>query len=144
MRSPEQLEPDANQTRWSASAIYTRPLGDGGWWSATAAWGRRSSEGVSLDAVAVESAAQPWRNWTVFGRAERTENNELVTIGGHAGPAYTVSKASVGVIRDFPVADHVQIGLGALYSYNFIPAGLSAAYGGDQGGAMGFIRLKID
>ena len=139
--SPEQLEPDADQTRWSASAIYTAPLGDHGWWSTTAAWGRRSSDHVGLNAFAVESAAQPWRNWTLFGRAERTENNEL--LAGH-GPAFTVSKVSVGAIRDWHVADHVLLGLGGLYSFNFIPPGLDAAYGGNQSGAMAFVRLKID
>lgn len=39
VKSPEQLEPDEDQTKWSASAIYTVPFGDGGWWSTTAAWG---------------------------------------------------------------------------------------------------------
>lgn len=143
VRSPEQLEPDADQTRWSASAIYTRQFGDGGWWSTTAAWGRRTSEGVSLDAFILEGAVQPWRNWTLFGRAERTDNNELTTVGGHAGPVYTVAKVSAGVIRDFAVSDHVLVGVGALYSRNFAPDALSAAYGGAPSGAMAFLRLKL-
>src|SRR4029079_400891 len=32
VKSPEQLDPDENQTKWSASAIYTVPFGDAGWW----------------------------------------------------------------------------------------------------------------
>ena len=28
--SPEQLSPDEDQEKWSASAIYTRPIGEGG------------------------------------------------------------------------------------------------------------------
>src|SRR5690606_36616501 len=48
--SPEQLEPDEDQKRWSASAIRTVPLPGGGWWSTTAAWGRRSSGHEDLDA----------------------------------------------------------------------------------------------
>ena len=141
--SPEELEPDADQTRLSASAIYTVPLGDQGWWSTTLAWGRRTSEGTGLNAFAFESAAQPWRNWTFFGRAERTENNELVSVGGHHGPTFTVSKASIGVIRDWRISSNVLFGVGGLYSYNFIPPGLDSTYGGDQSGAMGFIRIKI-
>ena len=39
--SPEQLEPDENSTRFSASAIYTRQFGGNDWWSATLAWGNR-------------------------------------------------------------------------------------------------------
>lgn len=57
---------------------------------------------------------------------------------------YTVGKASLGAIRDFPVARHVKFGVGGLYARNFVPAGLDAAYGGDRSGAMGFVRLKVD
>ena len=80
--------------------------------------------------------------WTLFGRAERTENDELA--GGHHGPAYRVGKVSLGAIRDFRVAPHVRLGLGGLYAFNFVPSALRAAYGGNPEGAMAFIRLKVD
>jgi hypothetical protein len=139
--SPEQLDPGQDQTRWSASAIYTRPFGDGGWWSNTAAWGRRASEHDDLDAWALESAIKPNDRWTVFGRIERTENNELT---GVHGPTFTVAKASVGAVRDWKIAEHVKFGLGGLVSQNWVPDGLEAAYGGDPTGAMAFLRLKIE
>lgn len=141
--SPEQLEPEANQRRLSASAIYTVPLGERRWWSTTAAWGRRSSEGVDLDAWVLESAIKPTAAWTIFARAERTETNELTPALGHDGPVFTVAKASLGAVRDFRISDHVALGLGGLYAVNFIPSGLEAAYGGDPSGAMAFVRLKL-
>lgn len=141
VKSPEQLHPDEDQTKWSASAIYTRRLTYGGWWSTTAAWGRRSSEDGDLNAYVLESAVHPNTAWTVFGRAERTENNELT--GGH-GPVYVVAKASLGVVRDFHLSDHAVIGLGGLYALNFIPGGLKASYGGDPDGGMAFVRFKLD
>jgi hypothetical protein len=140
---PEQLEPDENSTRWSASAIYTRPVGAGGWWSTTLAWGRRSGEDAQYDALVLESAIG-LRDWTLFARAERTENNELVSVGGHHGPTFNVAKVSLGAIRDFRVAPNVRLGLGALYAMNFVPVPLEALYAGDPDGAMVFIRLKID
>jgi hypothetical protein len=140
--SPEQLAPDEDQTKYSASAIYTRALGDSRWWSTTLAWGRRSTDHDDLDAFFLESAFVPAEHWTVFGRAERTENNELIAIAGH-GPAYAVSKISIGAVRDFPLSAHVSLGLGALYALNFTPAALDKAYGGDPGGAMMFARLQI-
>ena len=76
LKSPEQLEPGVNQRRWSASASYTRPFANG-WWASTAAWGRKTIEGRSYDAVALESSYK-WDAWTMFGRAEWTQNNELV------------------------------------------------------------------
>ncbi len=138
-KSPEQLDPSVNQTRWSMSAIYTVPVGQGGWWSTTAAWGRRSDGVQDLDAWALESAIKPNPAWTVFSRLEQTQNNELV-----AGPTYTVAKASIGAIHDWSVSDHVKIGLGGLYAVNFIPSGLKSTYGDSPDGAMAFVRLKIE
>jgi hypothetical protein len=144
VKSPEQLEPDDNQTKWSASAIYNQPFGDGGWWSTTLAWGRRSSGHEDLDAYVAESAIKPNAAWTVFARAEHVENNELTSAGGHHGPAYSVGKVSLGIIRDFPLSPHVKLGLGGLYGVNFTPDALDGLYGGDPAGGMAFVRLKID
>ena len=140
---PEPLEPGENSTRWSASAIYTRPLGARGWWSTTLAWGRRSGEHEDFDALVLESAVG-LADWTLFGRAERVEQNELLPAAGHHGPAFDVGKVSLGLVRDFRLADHVRIGIGGLYAFNFVPASLEALYEGDPDGAMLFLRLKID
>jgi hypothetical protein len=141
--SPEELEADENQDRWSASAIYTRPF-DGGWWSSTLAWGRRTATGgPHLDAMALESAVSLHDRWTIFARTEHTENDELTFVGGRHGPVYKVGKASLGVIRDFDLTDHLKFGVGGLYAVNFIPNRLEAAYGGDPHGAMAFVRLKL-
>lgn len=141
VKSPEQLHPDEDETRYSASAIYTAPLGDGAWWSTTAALGRKDrSDGVTLDAQMIETAVRFTAPWTVFARAERTETDELGLPG--AAPE-TVSKASLGAIRDFRIHRNAVIGLGALYSKNWVPGALDGAYGGDPDGAMAFVRLKI-
>ena len=141
--SPEQLEPDEDQTRWSASAIYTVPVGEEGWWSTTAAWGRRTAGHENLDALVLESAVRLGRAWTVFSRAERTETNELTGAGGHHGPTYRVGKVSAGAVRDFQVAPHVSFGVGGLYAVNFVPGALKPLYGGERNGAMGFVRLRL-
>jgi hypothetical protein len=141
--SPEQLEPEENQTRWSASAMYTRRFGQDGWWSTTLAWGRRSAEHDQLDAFVLESAAG-FGPWTAFGRAERIETNELLQVGGHHGPVFNVGKVSIGGIHDFRLAPNVRLGFGALYALNFVPDQLEALYEGDPHGAMLFVRLKID
>ncbi len=150
--SPEQLSPAENLDRWSASAIYTRPVGhDGGFWAATLAWGRRTaiepngSRRPALDAFVLESTIHLDRRWTVFGRAERIDNDELLLPPGAVadGPAFTVGKVSFGSIRDFRVARHVAFGLGALVSRTLTPAPLDPSYGGDRTSAVGFVRLKL-
>ena len=144
--APEQLEPDEDETKWSASAIHTRRLGDDGWWSSTLAWGRKTNDhGESKDGWLLESAVHPNDRWTVFARAERIETDELVPgVGGGHGPLYTVGKASVGVVRDWRIAEHIRFGLGGLYAMNRVPTALEPLYGGDPDGAMLFVRLKID
>ena len=140
---PEQLEPDENETRWSASALHTRRLGDKGWWSTTFAWGRRTKAHADLDALVLESAVGLGR-WTLFGRAERIETDELTRVGGHHGPVYGVAKASLGAIRDFPLAPHFKLGLGGLAAFSFAPGDLEPLYGGDPKGGMLFLRLRVD
>ena len=143
LKSPEQLEPGEHQARWSASGIYTRQLGGDDWWSTTLSWGRRGHDGEHFDAFALESAVG-LKDWTLFGRAEYTENNELLSVGGTHGPAFDVGKVSLGAVRDFPIAEHVKFGVGALIAANFVPRQLEALYDGDPKGAMAFVRLKLE
>jgi hypothetical protein len=143
IESPEALEPDEDERRWSASAIYTVPVGEGGWWSTTAAWSlKRKSDGDELTAWALETALKPSRPWTLFARLESIETDELTPGGGH-GPVERVAKASIGAVRDWRVNDSVSIGLGALYTVNQVPGALEPSYGGDPDGAMVFARLRI-
>ena len=149
--SPEQLSPQVNERRWSASAIYTVPIGAAGYWSTTAIWAqRRAFDGAgqhspALNAWVLESAVHPDLRWTVYGRAERVDNDELLAAGdGQSSPPYTVGKVELGAIRDFRIASHVKFGLGAQAALNFVGRDLASSYGGDGWGGMGFIRLKID
>jgi hypothetical protein len=142
LESPEQLEPEVDEARWSASAIYNVPLADGGWWATTLILGARdSTESESQFAVALESAYAPDRNWTFFGRGEVIETGELG--GGGHGPIETVGKISLGVIRDFDLSENLRLGVGGLYSLNFVPDALEPSYGGDPNGAMVFLRLAV-
>ncbi len=147
LEEPEQLEPGVDQRRWSASGTYTRPMAKG-WWSTSLAWGRKGVESRNYDAFALESAIK-WNDWTLFGRGEITENNELFGLhdeeeDDHHGEALRVGKASLGLLREFAVAKNLKLGVGGLYAFNFVPDALEDAYGGDPDGAMGFIRLKLD
>ena len=68
---------------------------------------------------------RPNDRWTLFGRAERTDNNELLTPPSEVhGPTFTVGKVSFGVIRDFRVMAHLKLGIGALVSRSLTPDGL--------------------
>ena len=142
-RAPEQLEPEVNPRKLSASALYTVPFGADGQWSTTAAWGRRSSGGQDLDAFALESALRPNARWTIFARAEHIRTDELTFVGGRHGPVYGVGKVSLGAVRNWPISDHISLGFGALYARDFVAAGLNTAYGREPRGGMVFTRLRL-
>jgi hypothetical protein len=139
---PEQLEPDVDQDRWSASALWANEIAPGWKLAGTLAWGRKMAHGHKDDAVAAEASLKHG-GWTLFGRGEISENRELIDV--EDGPAYRVGKASIGAVRDFRIAEHWSLGAGGLFSVNFVPDALAPLYGGhNPTGAMGFIRLKLD
>jgi len=139
---PEQLEPGVDQKRWSASALWADEIAPGWKAAGTLAWGRKSSHGHNDDGIAAEASLKHSR-WTVFSRAEWTENRELTDV--EDGPAYRVGKVSLGAVRDFRIAEHFSLGAGGLLSLNFVPNGLTSPYGDEHPmGAMGFVRLKLN
>ena len=140
---PEQLEPGVNQKRLSASALYARQVAPGWKFAGTLAWGRKTVEHHNDDAYAAEASLRH-DAWTLFGRAEMTDNRELLA-GVENGPAYRVGKVSVGAVRDFRIADHLSLGAGGLFAVNLVPDSLAPLYGGSNPtGAMGFVRLKLN
>ena len=143
--SPEALEPEISPVKLSASAIYTAPLADAdGWWSMTAAFGRKSAHGQALDAYLLESALKPGPAWTLFAKAEQANNAELLSADDHHSGAYQVAKLSAGAIHDWPLSRHLKIGLGGLYSVSLVPSALKADYGERPSGTTVWVRLKLE
>jgi hypothetical protein len=139
---PEQLEPGVNQRRLSASLLWADDLAPGWKAAATLAWGRKMAQHHHDDAFAAEASVKH-AGWTVFGRAEMTDNRELNTADN--APADRVGKLSIGAVRDFRIGDHWSVGAGGLFAVNFVPDALAPSYGGhNPTGAMGFVRVKLD
>jgi hypothetical protein len=138
--SPEQLTPAINETRYTASATYFAPLGEDGSWAATLAFGRKlRTGGPAENAVLAEGEYKPAKAWTLFARAETVDTDELFPSGVLA----TAGELSLGVIRDWPLADHLSIGLGGLYAFDIVPSG-TPGYGAAPHGAMVFARLVAE
>ena len=142
LQSPEQLEPDRNEDRFTVSAIYTQPFGKDNVWSTTAAWGRKMMKpGDTLDAFILETAAIFQNKYTLFARAERAQENELLDLTPAA--IQTVNKLTVGGIYDFFRTDHAKFGIGGLMSFYGPPGDLRPLYG-DPTSAMAFVRFKVE
>ena len=79
LHSPEQLSPEVNEDRITASATYTQPFGQNNLWSTTFAWGRKMNHpGNTLDGFLLESELIFNRAYTLFMRAERVAEDELL------------------------------------------------------------------
>lgn len=140
IESPEQLEPEIDEKRLSGSATYAASIDAERWWSTTIAWGRKyPSEGDATNAVAIEAAYAPVREWLLFARAETVETHEL----GPTEEVFNVGKLSFGAIREFRVTEDVRLGLGALFAINAVADELEPSYGGSSDGTMIFLRLVV-
>lgn len=143
IKSPEELHPDADLDRTTASAIYHRALG-GASTQTTLAWGRNApSHGEATSAFLLESAIRLSRTHTFFARAERSDKNELFPDPDpRAEQKFHVGKLTLGYVYDLPRESHFRIGLGGLVSRYRLPNDLEPVYGNPTS-FMLFARLKI-
>jgi hypothetical protein len=146
LRQPEQLEPGVDTHRTTASATYNRPGTEGRNWQTTFAWGQNAkSSGHTLDALLVEAALSfgPTGRHTVFGRAERVQEDELIADGEPlAGRIFTVDKLSAGYVYDLLQRDGVRFGLGGVGSVAILPSALDPSYGKSPFSWMVFLRVR--
>ncbi len=143
VKSPEQLEPEVDQHRITASATYNRKIGQGNW-QTTLVWGRNINHpGNTSDALLLESALS-WHQHTFFGRAENVGKDELFPPGNRLyGHLFNVSKFSAGYIYDIPAGEHLMLGVGGLASVYGLPSALKPFYGSSPVSFMLFVRAML-
>ena len=141
--SPEQLQPDVNERRTTASASYNAPVGQ--WWQTTLAWGRNSaSAGHASAGWLLESAAQPVAGHTFFGRIERVAKDELFLPGtAFYDDSFTINKLSLGYIHDFMRLQSINFGVGGSFSVYRFPGALDEVYGAHPTSFMLFVRARL-
>lgn len=144
LKSPEQLTPNVNENRVTASGTYNLPF-DSNNWATTFAWGRKmNNPGHDLDGFLLESSVVLHDTHTFFARAERVGEDELFngdpTLDNQV---ITVNKLTVGYIRDFHVAEHVKFGVGGLVDRYAYPDKINSVYGADPTSFILFVRLKL-
>lgn len=138
--------------RFTASAIYHRPLGVAGIWATSLALGtNHARERVALGvldatsaAALLESSATFSERHTVFGRAE------FGGIPAHHLHAHefslqvvTIGKLQVGYVRHVPAVKGIQPGIGGSFSLSFLPSQLAPRYSGSTASGFGlFFSLQ--
>ena len=146
IKSPEELEPDIDVERVTASISYHYSWHENkNNWQTTFAWGRNIQHpGPSLDGYLLESLVNFHDTHTVFGRAERVDKDELFPPGDpREGQEFTVNKITLGYIYDFPKWNHFKFGLGGSGSAHILPASLNSTYGDTPLSFMLFARVKL-
>jgi hypothetical protein len=145
IHSPEQLEPDVDQDRTTASAIYDGTFGDTGRWEGTVAWGHtRNRPGHDLDAFTAEAAASFGERHTVFARAERVEKDELfLEPDPRAGQVFDVGELTAGYRNDFWHPARITAGVGVAGTLSFVPGDLHSAYGDLPASVLLFLHAAI-
>jgi hypothetical protein len=142
--SPEQLHPDIDVLRTTASIAYHTGLFSGDW-QTMLAWGRNDKKpGIILDAWILESSLVR-RPHTFFTRLEWIKKDELFPEGHiYEHSAFNIGKISGGYIYDFLIKDKAAFGIGTVIGVNFVTDRLAAFYGGNHPMSyMGFLRIKV-
>jgi hypothetical protein len=141
--APEQLQPQINLQRTTASATCSVPLGLG--WQSTLAWGRNvPSAGAASSAWLLESELHPGAAHTVFARLERVGKDDLFLPGNALyGQVFTIEKLSLGYIYDFAHWSAASFGVGALVSTYSFPQTLNTSYGYRPTSFMVFMRARL-
>ena len=144
LHSPEQLEPNVNTDRLTASVTYHHSW-DQNHWQTTFAWGQnRNHPGEVLDGFLLESALRIQETHIIFGRAERVDKDELFPPKHPLnGTSFTVNKLSLGYIYDFTKIRHFTFGVGGSGSVHLLPGELTPAYGETPLSCMLFVRAKL-
>jgi hypothetical protein len=144
LTSPEQLEPNVDVHRTTASVTYNAPF-PGQWWQTTLAWGHNApSQGMASSGWLLESALKLTGAQTLFGRVERVAKDELFLPGAPLyGESFTVSKLSLGYIYDFAHVSALSFGVGGLASTYSYPATLNSTYGYRPTSYMLFVRARL-
>lgn len=144
IKSPEQLEPNVNAHRSTASISYNKAW-EASNWQITASWALNSnSPGPNLNACLLESAIELNNRHVLFGRAECAAKNELFVLPSlNAAKVFNVGKLDLGYLFEFPLIPYTLWGLGFVGSASFVPSSIKSAYGGTPLSCMAFLRIEL-
>lgn len=145
LRNPERAEPDLKiLRRTTASAIYNKKINDNMNLASTVIWAQNHTDDGRTNSFLFESDLQFRRN-SIFGRLEQVQKNshELVLPPPHPEENFWVGAYSVGYVRDIYRKKNIDVGLGAMLTFNRNPESLVPFYGGEtHRGWQMFLRLR--
>lgn len=150
IHSPEQLFPDENQHRMTASVMYNRAFRKGNW-SSSAVWGRtRESVGLVQNSYLLESLARFGGKNYAYARLENVDRTTGLLLGERPippgfeeEPAGRVQAYTFGYGRDLGNLPHLESALGAQVTAYGVGSRLEPVYGSNPVGVTVFLRLRV-
>jgi Heavy metal binding domain len=133
LHSPEELEPESNRHRTTASLIYNKPLGHDSNWSSSIVWGQNRDSGHGkTQSVLLETNYQRGRD-TFYARFEHVEKpgHELVLDPLDEERVFPINAYTLGYVRDLSHGGGIDVGLGGQFTIHDIPDALDRYYGDD-------------
>jgi len=150
LSSPEEISPNENLRRMTASVIYNRPLHNGNW-ASMALWGRNQNlqDGNAGNSYLLESGLRFLLKNNVWARIENVDRTtELLPDQSALPPGFRdayfarVQAYTAGYDREFGRIPHVSTALGGQVMWYGVPNILRNDYGAHPVGALVFLRLR--
>lgn len=145
LKSPEQLSPEENVHRTTASVIYNRALGTNRNFQTTFVWGRNTISDQSLDSYLLEAELKHDGGWSPYMRYEHITKDAHELVLSPTFPEnqeFNLQQATIGVVRDIFRQGDFMWGLGAQTMLNFTPNALEPVYGNDPTGWLIYLRVQ--
>ncbi len=141
LKSPEELHPDEDVWRTTASVMHLKKLGEHRHLATTLGWGVNDTDNGSSQAYVLESSLMS-EPLTVFGRVEYVEKTGEELTLEPSDRKYGVSQWSLGASRELVRHRPWQLALGGELTYSAAPRSLDALYGEHPVGFWIFLRLR--
>jgi hypothetical protein len=150
LTSPEQLHPEDDVQRMTASVSYNRPFTKGSW-ASTLLWGRNRvlQSGQIANGYLAESTLQFEERNHVWTRIESADRSSELLLGKQPEPPgfderflARIQAYTAGYDHDFPLIPGLSSALGAQVTFYGKPAFLTPIYGQHPVGVILFLRVR--
>jgi len=150
LHSPEELAPDEDVRRMTASIMYNRLFQNGNW-ASTLLWGRNQSleDGNVGNGYLLESTARFMNKNSAWTRIENVDRTNELLLGENPFPTgfqerfFTrVQAYTVGYDREIGNIPHLSTALGGQFTWYGVPDVLKTTYGSHPAGVTLFLRVR--
>lgn len=150
LHSLEELAPDEDVRRMTASVMYNRPFHNGNW-ASTLVWGRNQSleDGNVGNGYLLESTVQFMNRNFAWTRIENVDRTNELLLGENPFPAgfkeryFTRLQAyTIGYDREVGDIPHLATAIGGQFTWYGVPNVLRATYGSHPVGITLFLRVR--